>query len=108
MSLYHFGEGTETLMRSVEGRTVKIRWNWGKFKTTEGFPVDDSMINWVIGQEQALNESYLCLNEGVHNQNRPQSNSNSHARVRIVPDGFRLFLHDTSVANMGCKSAVSG
>ena len=66
MSFDHFGEGTETLTRSVKGRTVKVRWNWGKFKTTEDFPVDESMINWVIGQEQALNEGFLCLNEWVH------------------------------------------
>jgi len=66
MSFDHFGVGTETLTRDVEGRTVKVRWNWGKFKTTEGFPVDDNMINWVIGQEQALSESFLCLNEWVH------------------------------------------
>jgi Lon-like ATP-dependent protease len=45
---------------------VKVHWNWGKFKTTESFPVDESMINWVIGQEQALNEGFLCLNEWVH------------------------------------------
>ena len=66
MSFDHFGVGTETLTRDVEGRTVKVRWNWGKFKTTEGFPVDDNIINWVIGQEQALSESFLCLNEWVH------------------------------------------
>jgi Lon-like ATP-dependent protease len=66
MSFDHFGEGTETLTRSVKGRTVKVRWNWGKFQTTEDFPVDESMINWVIGQEQALNEGFLCLNEWVH------------------------------------------
>jgi Lon-like ATP-dependent protease len=66
VSFDHFGEGVETLTRSVQGRTVKVRWNWGNFKTTEGFPVDDNMINWVIGQEQALNEGFLCLNEWVH------------------------------------------
>jgi len=66
MSFDHFGVGTETLTRDVEGRTVKVRWNWGKFKTTEGFPIDDNMINWVIGQEQALSEGFLCLNEWVH------------------------------------------
>jgi len=66
VSFDHFGTGTETLTHSVQERTVKVRWNWGKFKTTEGFPVDDSMINWVIGQEQALNEGFLCLNEWVH------------------------------------------
>ena len=66
MSFEYFGEGTETVTRTVEGCTVKVRWNWGKFQTTEGFPVDDNMINWVIGQEQALNEGFLCLNEWVH------------------------------------------
>jgi len=66
MSFDHFGEGTETLTRAVEGRTLKVRWNWGKFKTTQGFPVDDNTINWVIGQEQALSEGFLCLNEWVH------------------------------------------
>src|SRR3972149_4191017 len=66
MSFDYFGEGAETLTRSVQGRSVKVRWNWGKFQTTEGFPVDDNMINWVIGQEQALSEGFLCLNEWVH------------------------------------------
>ncbi len=66
MSFNHFGEGAETLTRDVEGRTVKVKWNWSKFQTTEGYPLDDNMINWVIGQDQALNESFLCLNEWVH------------------------------------------
>ena len=66
MSLDHFGEGIEVFERNVEGRTVKVRWNWGKFKNTEDFPVDDNLINWVIGQEQALDEGFLCLNEWVH------------------------------------------
>jgi ATP-dependent Lon protease len=65
-SFDYFGQGTETLTRSVEGHTVKVRWNWGKFQSSEGFPVDDNMINWVIGQEQALSEGFLCLNEWVH------------------------------------------
>ena len=66
VSFDYFGEGSETLTRTVDGRTVRVRWDWGKFKTTEGFPVDESMINWVIGQDQALNEGFLCLNEWVH------------------------------------------
>ncbi len=65
-SFNYFGQGAETLVRSVEDRSLKVRWSWGKFQTTEGYPVDDHMINWVIGQEQALNESFLCLNEWVH------------------------------------------
>ena len=66
MSFDHFGEGIEALTRNVEERTIKVRWDWGKFKTTEGFPVDENMINWVIGQDQALNEGFLCLDEWVH------------------------------------------
>ena len=66
LSFDHFGEGVETLARTVESRIVKVRWDWGNFKTTEGYPVDESMINWVIGQDQALNEGFLCLNEWVH------------------------------------------
>jgi hypothetical protein len=50
----HFGNDVETLERSVNGRRMKVKWNWGKFKDTEGFPVDDNLINWAIGQEQAL------------------------------------------------------
>ena len=66
MSINHFGQGMETLTRDVKGRTVQVKWDWGKFQTTEGYPLDDNMINWVIGQEQALNESFLCLDEWVH------------------------------------------
>jgi Lon-like ATP-dependent protease len=66
VSFDHFGEGIEALTRNVEERTIKVRWDWGKFKTTEGFPVDENMINWVIGQDQALNEGFLCLDEWVH------------------------------------------
>ncbi|MEM3536690.1 MAG: S16 family serine protease [Candidatus Bathyarchaeia archaeon] len=66
MSLDYFGNGVETLERYVDGRKVRVKWNWGKFKSTEGFPVDDNLINWVIGQEQALNECFLCLDEWVH------------------------------------------
>ena len=66
MSFDHFGEGVENLTRTVQGRTINVRWDWGDFKTTEGYPVDESMINWVIGQDQALNEGFLCLKEWVH------------------------------------------
>ena len=61
-----FGNDVEILERNVEGRKVRVKWDWGKFESTEGFPVDDNLINWVIGQEQALNECFLCLDEWVH------------------------------------------
>jgi Lon-like ATP-dependent protease len=62
----YFGNDVETLERSVSGRRAKVKWNWGKFKDTEGFPVDDNLINWAIGQEQALKECFLCIDEWVH------------------------------------------
>jgi Lon-like ATP-dependent protease len=60
------GDGVETLERKVSGDTVRVQWDWGKFKNTESFPVDDNLINWTIGQDQALKECYLCLDEWVH------------------------------------------
>jgi Lon-like ATP-dependent protease len=113
-----FGQGTETLTRSVQGRTVKVRWGWGKFQTTEGFPVDDNMINWVIGQEQALSEGFLCLNEWVHklkhleetqwyaqwskpNQSKPS------AKTMISPGPYLLLLGDPGTGKSLLGRALS-
>ena len=54
-----FGNDVQTLEKNVSGRKVHVKWDWGNFETTEGFPVVDNLINWVIGQEQALNECFL-------------------------------------------------
>jgi len=54
----YFGEEIET----IRGK----KWNWKTFKSTEGYPVSDNLLDWVIGQERALNECYLCLDEWVH------------------------------------------
>ncbi|MEJ5327213.1 MAG: S16 family serine protease [Candidatus Bathyarchaeia archaeon] len=105
MSFDYFGTDTETINRTVQGRTVKVRWNWGKFKSTEEFPVDDNMINWIIGQEQALNESFLCLNEWVHKLkyleqtqwytywSKPEEHKPS-AKTMISPGPYLLLLGD--------------
>jgi Lon-like ATP-dependent protease len=61
-----FGNDVEILERNVNNRKVRVEWDWGNFKSTEDFPVDDNLINWVIGQEQALKECFLCLDEWVH------------------------------------------
>jgi len=66
LPLDYFGNDTETLERTVRGRNVRINWDWSGFKSTEGFPVDDNLINWAIGQDQALKECFLCLDEWVH------------------------------------------
>jgi hypothetical protein len=61
-----FGNDVEILERNVSSRTVRVKWDWGNFESTLRFPVDENLINWVIGQEQALNECFLCLDEWVH------------------------------------------
>ncbi|MCZ2809163.1 MAG: AAA family ATPase [Candidatus Bathyarchaeota archaeon] len=54
----YFGEDEE----DIRGK----KWNWKNFKSTEDYPVSDNLLEWVIGQERALNECYLCLEEWVH------------------------------------------
>ncbi|MFQ6086846.1 MAG: hypothetical protein ACE5OV_02385, partial [Candidatus Bathyarchaeia archaeon] len=52
----YFGEETEVLKRIVNGKKVAVKWDWSRFESTEGFPVDDNLISWVIGQDRALQE----------------------------------------------------
>jgi Lon-like ATP-dependent protease len=66
VSLTPFGDDVEILEKNVNGRRMNVEWSWANFKSTEGFPIDDNLINWVIGQEQALKECFLCLDEWVH------------------------------------------
>lgn len=54
----YFGNGTEV----IRGK----KWNWKAFKSTEDYPVSPNLLDWVIGQGQALKECYLCLDEWVH------------------------------------------
>jgi Lon-like ATP-dependent protease len=61
-----FGDDVEVLDRRINGEKVRVKWDWGQFKSTENFPVDDNLINWTIGQDQALKECFLCLDEWIH------------------------------------------
>jgi len=100
-----FGNDVEILERNVNGRKVRVGWDWRSFKGTENFPVDDNLINWVIGQEQALNECFLCLDEWVHKLNwleetkwyeswsNPEKPKPS-ARAVISPGPYLLLLGD--------------
>ncbi|MEA2090436.1 MAG: S16 family serine protease [Thermoproteota archaeon] len=54
----YFGEETEV----IRGK----KWNWKTFKSTKGYPVSPNLLDWVIGQDRALKECYLCLDEWVH------------------------------------------
>ncbi|RLG78485.1 MAG: hypothetical protein DRO40_13805, partial [Thermoprotei archaeon] len=53
-----FGSGTQI----IRGK----KWNWETFKSTEGYPVPDNLLSWVIGQDEALKVCRLCLYEWVH------------------------------------------
>lgn len=66
MSSGFFGDEIETLKATTKGREVEVKWNWGKFDSTEGFPIDENLMSWVIGQDRALQECFLCLDEWIH------------------------------------------
>ncbi len=118
VSFDDFGEGVETLTRTVQGHTLKVKWNWGRFKTTQGFPIDDSMINWVIGQDQALSEGFLCLDEWVHKLKHlektqwytswsdPNSQKSS-AKTVINPGPYLLLLGDPGTGKSLMGRALS-
>jgi len=53
-----FGKGKEKIRGKI--------WDWENFKTTKGFPVSDKLIDWVIGQDNVIQELKLCLLEWVH------------------------------------------
>jgi lon-related putative ATP-dependent protease len=101
----HFGNDVEILEKNVSGRKVKVEWDWGNFENTEGFPVDDNLINWAIGQEQALKECFLCLDEWVHKLKWLEKNEwyerwskadekKPSARTVISPGPYLLLLGD--------------
>ncbi|MCW4016109.1 MAG: AAA family ATPase [Candidatus Bathyarchaeota archaeon] len=54
----YFGDDQET----IRGKP----WDWKNFESTKDYPVSNNLLEWVIGQERALDECYLCLNEWVH------------------------------------------
>jgi len=56
--LDYFGEDKEV----IRGKD----WDWKNFESTNGYPISDNLLDWVIGQERALDECYLCLEEWVH------------------------------------------
>jgi len=62
----YFGEETEILERTINGKKAKVKWDWANFESTRQFPIDDNLISWVIGQDRALQECFLCLDEWAH------------------------------------------
>ena len=41
------------------------KWMWKDFQTTEDFPISEELMDWVIGQDKALEECKLCIDEWV-------------------------------------------
>ena len=93
----HFGNGTEV----IRGK----KWNWRSFKSTEDYPVSPNLLDWVIGQGQALKECYLCLDEWVHKLkymrkekwfeawNDPEKEKDQ-SRNMVAPGPYLLLLGD--------------
>jgi Lon-like ATP-dependent protease len=41
-------------------------WDWNNWTTTEGFPVSTELMDWVIGQDRAIEETKLCIDEWIN------------------------------------------
>ena len=41
-------------------------WDWENFLSTTNYPVSPNLIDWIIGQEHAIQECKLCINEWVN------------------------------------------
>jgi len=93
----YFGEGTDLIREK--------KWNWKTFKTTQNYPVSPNLLEWVIGQERALNECYLCLEEWVHKLKHlekeewynawkdPKNDKQSYSKT-VPPGPYLLLLGD--------------
>jgi lon-related putative ATP-dependent protease len=62
----YFGKETETLQKIANGKKVRVKWDWANFESTKDYPVEDNLMSWVIGQDRALQECFLCLDEWAH------------------------------------------
>ena len=41
-------------------------WDWENFQSTENYSVSPNLIDWIIGQEHAITECKLCIDEWVN------------------------------------------
>ena len=81
------------------------KFDWASFESTKDYPVSGNLLEWVIGQERALDECYLCLKEWVHklkylekekwykNYNDPK-NEKSQITKMLSPGPYLLLLGD--------------
>jgi Lon-like ATP-dependent protease len=42
------------------------KWDWEHFQSTVNYPVSPDLIDWIIGQEHAIEECKLCIDEWVN------------------------------------------
>jgi Lon-like ATP-dependent protease len=100
-----FGKETETLKKTVQGRKANVKWDWADFKSTKGFPVDDNLMSWVIGQDRALQECFLCLDEWAHklkwleknkwyNEWKAPGKDKPSTKTKLSPGPYLLLLGD--------------
>jgi len=100
-----FGDETETLQGVVRSKKLSVKWDWANFESTKDFPVDDNLMSWVIGQDRALQECFLCLDEWAHKLKWLEKNKWYHdwkdpdknkpsAKSKISPGPYLLLLGD--------------
>jgi len=101
----YFGKETETLQKTVNRKKVRVKWDWANFESTKGYPVNDNLMSWVIGQDSALQECFLCLDEWAYKLNwlektkwyddwkDPEKNKPA-AKSRLSPGPYLLLLGD--------------
>jgi len=101
----YFGKETEPLQKTVNGKKVRAKWDWANFESTGNYPVDDNLMSWVIGQERALQECFLCLDEWAHklkwlektkwhdDWKDPKANKPA-VKTRLSPGPYLLLLGD--------------
>jgi len=114
----YYGSDEEKITRTINGKPVEVRWNWNTFQTTKGFPVDDNLLNWVIGQETAIQECSLCLNEWarkikyLHGTEwyqtwKDPNKTKSTAKSVISPGPYLLLLGDPGTGKSLLGKALS-
>lgn len=101
----YFGKETQTLQITVNGKRVTVKWDWANFESTQSYPVDDNLMSWVIGQERALQECFLCLDEWAHKLKwlektkwyddwKAPKTTKPASRSRLSPGPYLLLLGD--------------
>lgn len=70
-----FEKSTKIVSSSISKSYTKIhdnffgksdeKWDWENFKSTKNFPVSEELMDWIIGQERAITECKLCIDEWI-------------------------------------------